>query len=189
MLSTVHITFKRKGVIYLRHTGGTFGALVSKNKHHPRPDLARSERGVKRVLVVEAPRRPVELDALGTRYLRDSAARCEVASQDGDVARALDGVRKRAHDVLHASPVQKEVRSIRDVLRERAARHGQLRAVDDVLRVREEVLEQRGDPARAVQVRHVVPPGRLEVRQVRRAVRYGLEVVDREVNICCAGHG
>ena len=55
--------------------------------------------------------------------------------------------------------------------------------------MREEVLEQGGDAARAVQVRHVVPPGRLEVGEVRRAVGHGLEVVDREVDVCGAGHG
>jgi hypothetical protein len=33
-------------LLYLWHTGGTFGALVPKNEYHPRFDLARSERGV-----------------------------------------------------------------------------------------------------------------------------------------------
>ena len=80
-------------VTYLWHTGRTLGALVPKNEHHPRPDLARGEHGVERFLVVEAPRRPFEPDALGASDLRDSAAGREVPLQDGDVARALDGVR------------------------------------------------------------------------------------------------
>ena len=194
---------KRRGgegfLLYLWHTGGTFGTLVPKNEHHPRFNLARSERGVDRALVVEAPRRPVEPDALGAGNLRDRATGCEVTSQDADVPRALDGIRERAHDILLCSsacawalvgpgPVEEEVRSVRDVLCERAAGHRQLRAVDDV-RVREEVLEQRRDPARAMQIYHVVPPGRLEICEVRRAVCHGLEVVDREVDVCCAGHG
>ena len=102
------------------------------------------------------------------------------------MARAFDGVLQRAHDVLRGS--DEEVRRVRDVLRERAARHGQLRAVDEI-RVREEVLEQRGEAPDAVQVRHVVPPRGLEIGQVRRAVRHRLEVVDREVDVRGAGHG
>lgn len=192
MLST-RTRDKGECVLYLRHTGGTFGALVPENEHRPRPDLARSEHREERILVVEAPRRPIEPDALSASDLRDRAARREVTSQDGDVSRALDGVRQRAHDVLHHRTGSvggaKKLRRVRDVLRERAARHGQLRAVDDARGVREEVLEQRGDAARAVQVRHVVPAGRLEVREVRRAVRHGLEVVDRELDVCRAGHG
>ena len=194
MLST-RTRDKGECVLYLRHTRGTLGALVPKNKHHPGPDLARSENREERVLVIEAPGGSVEPDALSASDLRDRAARREVTPQDGDVSRALDGVRQRAHDVLrHRSGSVgggggKELRRVRDVLRERAARDGQLRAVDDARGVREEVLEQRGDPARAVQVRHVVPAGRLEVREVRRAVRHGLEVVDRELDVCRAGHG
>ena len=188
-----HLRNKKGGLLtatYLWHTGRTLGALVPKNEHHPRLDLARGEHGVERVLVVEAPRRPVEPDALGASDLRDRAAGREVAPQDGDVARALDGVRERAHDVLHGrSGRGEELRRVRDVLRERAARDGQLRAVDEARGVREEVLEQGGDAARAMQVRHVVPPGRLEVGEVRRAVGHGLEVVDREVDVCGAGHG
>ena len=174
------------GNYYLWHAGGTLGALIPKNEHHSRPDLTRSERGVERVEVVEAPRRAVEPDALGTGDLRDRAAGGEVAPQYGDVARTLDGVRQRAHDVLRRGGGE-ELRRVRDVLRERAARHGQLCAVDQV-RVREEVLEQRGDAPDAVQVRHVVSPGGLEVRQVRRAVCHRLEVVDRELDVCGAGH-
>ena len=169
--------------------------MVPKNEYHPRFDLARSERGVERVLVIEAPHRPIEPDALGASDLRDRATGCEVTSKDSDVARALDRVRERAHDVLRCrgtgstiGPVKEELRRVRDVLCERAACHRQLCAVDDV-RVREEVLEQRGNSARAMQIRHVVPPGRLEIREVRRAVCHGLEVVDREVDICRAGHG
>src|SRR5258708_28555376 len=54
--------------------------------------------------------------------------------------------------------------------------------------MREEVLEQCGYSTRAVQIRHVVPPRRLEIREVGRAICYGLEVVYREVDIRCAGH-
>jgi hypothetical protein len=112
------------------------------------------------------------------------------------VARTLDRVRERAHDVLRCSssagpgvgPGKEEVRRVRDVLCERAPSHCQLRTIDDV-RVREEVLEQCGDSTYAMQIRHVVPPGRLEIGEVRRAVCHGLEVVDREVDIRRAGHG
>jgi hypothetical protein len=99
----------------------------------------------------------------------------------------FDRVRERAHDVLRLLP-KRQSRRVRDVLRQRAARDRQLRAVDQV-RVREEVLEQRGDAPHAMQVLHHVPPGRLQIRQVRRAVCHGLEVVDRELDVSRAGHG
>ena len=184
-------------LLYLWHTGGTFRALIPKNEYHPRFYLARSERGEDRILVIEAPSRPVEPDALGASDLRDRATGREVTSQNSDVARTLDRVRERADDILRCScgsssrpdADREELWSVGNVLCERAAGHRQLRAVDDARSMREEVLEQRGDSARAMQIRHVVPPGRLEIREVRRALCHGLEVVDREIDVCCAGHG
>jgi hypothetical protein len=54
--------------------------------------------------------------------------------------------------------------------------------------MRSKVLEQCGYSTRAVQIRHVIPPRRLEI-QAGRGICYGLEVVDREVYIRRAGHG
>ena len=170
----------------LWHARGAFGALVSKDKHHPRFDFARGERRIEPVEAVEALGDALERDALSTSDLRDRAAGGEVAPQDGDVARALDRVCERAHDVLRLP--KRQHRRVRDVLRQRTASDRQLRAVDQV-RVREEVLEQRGDAPNAVQVLHHVTPRRLQIRQVRRAVCHGLKVVDREFDVGCAGHG
>ena len=129
----------------LWHTRGAFRALVPKDKHHPGLDFARREGGIEPVQTIEALCHALERDALRARDLRDRAPGCEVAPQDGDVARALDRVRERAHDVLPRRRLPKcELRRVRDVLRQRVARDRQLRAVDQV-RVREEVLEQRGD--------------------------------------------
>ena len=68
------------------------------------------------------------------------------------MAGILDGVAQRAHDVLAG---EVELGRVRDVLRERLGGDRQLRAVDEV-RVLEEVLEDRGDPANFVQVLHDV---------------------------------
>jgi hypothetical protein len=73
----------------LWHTRGAFGALVPKDEHHPRFDLARSERGIEPVEAVEALGDALEPDALRASDLRDRAPGGEVSPQDGDVARAL----------------------------------------------------------------------------------------------------
>jgi len=98
---------------------------------------------MERELLIEAPRRAIEPDALRASDLSDRAARREVPPQYSDMSRALDGVRERAHDVLPAAAAGggKEVRRVRDVLCEGAARHRQLCAVDEVRSVSEEVFE------------------------------------------------
>ena len=71
------------------------------------------------------------------------------------MARRLDGVLEPAHDVLR---LERELGHVREVLGERAPRDRQLAAVEQ-RRVVEEVLEQRRQPADAVDVFHVVFPG------------------------------
>src|SRR5258708_24648621 len=101
----------------LWHARGAFGALIPKDEHHPRPDLARCEGRIEPVQAVEALCHALEPDALGPRDLRDRGPGCEVPPQDGDVARALYRVREPAHsDVLRRLP-NPHLRRVRHALR------------------------------------------------------------------------
>ncbi len=89
---------------------------------------------------------------------------------------------------MPVGPDEEELHHVCNILCECVASHRQLCPIDDV-HMREEVFEQCGDPTRAMQIHHVVPPGWLEIGEVRRVVCHDLEVVNREVDICRAGHG
>jgi hypothetical protein len=52
-----------------------------------------------------------------------------------------------------------------------------------VVDVEQERTEGNGDIMSCARVHNVVPPGWLEVGKVQHA-----EVVDYELNVCCAGH-
>jgi hypothetical protein len=45
-----------------------------------------------------------------------------------------------------------------------------------------------GDIMSCARVHNVVPPGWVEVGEVQHVVGHSLEVVDYELDVCCAGH-
>ena len=128
------------------------------------------------LLVVEHARLALEREALLACDLGHAAAGREVALEDADVARRLDGLVERADDVLAVLEAGERV----EVLGERLARDGHDVAVDEL--VLEEVLEDGRDAANLVHVLHDVLARRLEVGDERYPVAHGLEVVDAELD-------
>ncbi|KAK1526013.1 uncharacterized protein CCOS01_08431 [Colletotrichum costaricense] len=173
------------GLQHLGHAGAALGPFVADDDDRLLAllDLAALQGGDEAVLLVEDARLAREDEALLAGDLAHGAAGRELAAQDLDVARRLDGVAEGADDGL----VLGEVGRAGDVLLHRLARDGDAGAVDEAFL--EEELEQAGGAADAVHVGHDVLSRRLQVSQEGRAVRDGLEVVDGELDADGVGDG
>ncbi|CRK45441.1 hypothetical protein BN1723_006607 [Verticillium longisporum] len=146
-------------------------------------NVAGLERGDEVVLVVVDARLAREDEALLARDLADGAAGRELAAQDLNVARRLDGLAQRADDLLVGGKVGEGV----DVLGHGLARDGDALAVEDALL--EEELEEGRRAADAVHVGHDKLARGLEVGEEGGPVGDGLEVLDGELDADAVGNG
>ncbi|TKW50631.1 hypothetical protein CTA1_5680 [Colletotrichum tanaceti] len=173
------------GLEHLGHAGAALGALVADDDDRLLAllDLVALERRDEGVLLVKDARLADEAQALLAGDLADGAAGRELAAQDLDVARGLDGVAEGADDLL----VGRERRHVLDVLLHRLSGDGDAGAVNHALL--EEELEQAGGAADAVHVGHDVLSGGLQIGEEGGAVGDGLEVVDGELDADRVGDG
>jgi len=169
----------------LGHTRTALGALVPDHQHEllVARDGNLPQRGVELRLLVEDARFAGEAHALLARDLGDRAARRQIAAQDLQVARFLDGVRERPDDDL----LLRQAREAVDVLLQRLARDGRDIAVQQA-RGREQ-LHDAGHAADLVEVRHEILAGGRQVRDERHLVADVLEVLERERHVGRPGHG
>ncbi|KZL80902.1 hypothetical protein CI238_06658, partial [Colletotrichum incanum] len=166
------------GLQHLRHTGTALGALVADDDDSLLAllDLVALERRDEGVLLVEHACLTLEAQALLASDLANRAAGRELAAQNLDVARGLDGVAEGADDLL----VGGERGHVLDVLLHRLTGDGDAGAVNQAFL--QEELEQAGGATDAVHVGHDVLSRGLQVSQEGGAVGDGLEVVDGELD-------
>ena len=132
------------------------------------------------LLAIEDGRGALEARALLAGDLADGALWREVAVEDGNVARRLDGLLERSDHVLACS----QIGELCEVLRHRLACDREAVAMEVPLL--EHVLEEPGGAPNRVEVLHHVLAGRLQVGDEGRRRGDPLEVVECEVDTCGA---
>jgi hypothetical protein len=165
----------------LGHPRPADGTGVAQHHDRARVDVERGvvDAGGEVVDVVEHDRAALVLQerGVGGRDLHHRPVRAERAAQDDEAAAAVEGPRPRADHLLVPD------RRGRDVLRDRAARHGRRVEVEHV----RELGHHGRQAARVVEVLHQVPAGGLEVDEPRRRRAQLVEQAERQLDADAPG--